>query len=157
MPDAVKYPLAYLNLAIFSYQNHNLGPSWKYLHRYLEEVDNKRGGTAEQNGNVRNVRKGMRFDAISFLSPSTEHLNTHLLLLLSLQHLKVAKKLMCLLKLISDEPDSSSQENGFIADITTVGAEATAEGSVIASHQQQQQVDDVLVGSDYKGKDGKCR
>lgn len=55
MPDAVKYPLAFLNFAIFSYQNHNYGSSWKSLRRYMEVVDNNK--RAEQpNGHVRIVR-----------------------------------------------------------------------------------------------------
>lgn len=57
MPDVEKYPLACLNHAIFSYQCHEYGPSWKSLNRYLAIMESKKGGTDQQTGgSMRNVR-----------------------------------------------------------------------------------------------------
>lgn len=55
MPDVEKYPLALLNFAIFSHQNHNYGPSWRSLDRYMALVDNHKTRN-KSNGTVRNVR-----------------------------------------------------------------------------------------------------
>lgn len=63
MPDVDKYPLAYLNCAIFCYQNQEYGPSWKNLNRYLAVVDHKKRPADQQKqgsgvgGGMRNVRE----------------------------------------------------------------------------------------------------
>lgn len=49
-PEAKKYPLAYLNFAIFCYQCGIYGPSLANLNRYLELVDNRRENEQQQPG-----------------------------------------------------------------------------------------------------------
>lgn len=53
LPDAAKYPLIYLNFAIYCYQNQVYDRSVENVHRYVELVE---GGQQPLSNGTKNVR-----------------------------------------------------------------------------------------------------